>query len=80
LLTPDSVEIAAEHDDYPSDPNDEGEIGKRQGTLNDPLWKPYQNEKEARYNNNGALPPDLTQIVKARVNGENYIFSLLTGN
>lgn len=72
-------EFAAEHDDYLAEPNDEGDVLKRAGTLNDPLWKPYQNDKEARANNNGALPPDLSLIVKARVGGENYIFALLTG-
>jgi len=29
--------------------------------------------------NGGALPPDLSLIIKARDNGENYLFSLLTG-
>jgi len=72
-------EFAAEHDDYLGEPNDEGEVKNRPGALTDPLWKPYKNDKEARYANNGALPPDLSLIVKARVGGENYIFSLLTG-
>jgi len=40
---------------------------------------PYANEKEARANNNGALPPDLTNMVNARHGGENYVFALLTG-
>jgi len=72
-------EIAAERDDYLAEPNDEGDVLKRPGALTDPLWKPYKNDKEARFTNNGALPPDLSLIVKARVGGENYIFSLLTG-
>jgi len=72
-------EIAAEHEDYATEPNDEGDVGTRRGTLNDPLWKPYKNDKEARYTNNGALPPDLSLIIRARVGGENYLFSLLTG-
>jgi len=29
--------------------------------------------------NNGALPPDLSLIVKARENNEDYVFALLTG-
>lgn len=72
-------EFAAEHDDYLSEPNEEGDILPRAGTLNDPLWNPYKNDQEARATNNGALPPDLSLIVKARVGGEDYIFSLLTG-
>jgi len=71
--------IAAEHDDYPTKPDDEGEISTRPGTLNDPFWNPYKNDKEARAMNNGALPPDLSQIVRARHGGEDYLFSLLTG-
>jgi len=36
-------------------------------------------KKEARAMNNGALPPDLSQVARARHGGENYIFALLTG-
>ena len=39
-----------------------------------------QNENEARYANNGGLPPDLSLIVKARHGGADYIFALLTGH
>ena len=38
-----------------------------------------QNENEARYANNGGLPPDLSLIIKARHGGADYIFALLTG-
>jgi len=71
--------FAAEHDDYASKPNDEGDIEERPGTLNDRFWSPYKNEKEARAQNNGAFPPDLSQIVKARHGGESYLMALLTG-
>merc|ERR1711964_269386 len=37
------------------------------------------NDEAARAANNGALPPDLSLMVKARHGGVNYIFSLLTG-
>ena len=39
----------------------------------------WQNENEARYANNGGLPPDLSLIIKARHGGADYIFALLTG-
>ena len=39
----------------------------------------YPNEEAGRAANNGALPPDLSCIVKARVHTEDYIFSILTG-
>jgi ubiquinol-cytochrome c reductase cytochrome c1 subunit len=40
---------------------------------------PYANEAAARAINGGALPPDLSVIVKARHGGASYIYSLLTG-
>ena len=40
---------------------------------------PYANDNAARAANNGALPPDLSLIVKARHGGPDYIFALLTG-
>jgi len=71
--------IAAEHDDYESEPDEEGEVTNRPGELQDLFWKPYKNEKQARYSNNGSLPPDLSQIVRAKIGAENYIMALLTG-
>ena len=55
-----------------------GEIEKRPGKLSDYLPSPYKNDEAARAANNGALPPDLSLMVKARHGGCNYIFSLLT--
>jgi len=60
-------------------PNDKGEMFERPGRLADKLPAPYPNEEAARYSNGGALPPDLSLIVKARNGYENYIFALLTG-
>jgi ubiquinol-cytochrome c reductase cytochrome c1 subunit len=37
------------------------------------------NDQAGRAANNGALPPDLTLMVKARHSGADYLFSLLTG-
>ncbi|TPR11616.1 Fumarylacetoacetate (FAA) hydrolase family protein [Aspergillus niger] len=48
-------------------------------TLSDYIPAPYKNEEAARAANGGALPPDLSLIVKGRHGGCNYIFSLLTG-
>lgn len=60
-------------------PNDEGEMFERPGRLSDPLPRPYANEEAARYANGGAYPPDLSLITKARHDGQNYVFALLTG-
>ena len=39
----------------------------------------YANDEAGRAANNGALPPDLSLIVKARHGGADYIFNLLNG-
>jgi ubiquinol-cytochrome c reductase cytochrome c1 subunit len=69
----------AEEADVEDGPNDEGEMFERPGKLSDPLPKPYVNDQAGRAANNGALPPDLTLMVKARHSGADYLFSLLTG-
>lgn len=60
-------------------PNDEGNYFERPGKLSDTFPGPYQNEQQARASNGGALPPDLSLMVKARHDGADYIFALLTG-
>ncbi|XP_022929464.1 cytochrome c1-2, heme protein, mitochondrial [Cucurbita pepo subsp. pepo] len=60
-------------------PNDEGEMFTRPGKLSDRFPEPYANEQAARFANGGAYPPDLSLITKARHNGQNYVFALLTG-
>jgi len=47
-------------------PDDEGKIKKRPAKLADAIPSPYANEQEARFAQNGALPPDLSLIVRAR--------------
>ena len=60
-------------------PNEVGEMFERPAKPSDRFKSPYPNEEAARAANNGAYPPDLSLIVKARHDGANYIFSLLTG-
>lgn len=60
-------------------PNDEGEMFERAGLPSDKFVAPYANENAARAANGGAYPPDLSLIVKARHDGANYVYSLLTG-
>ena len=60
-------------------PNDAGEMFKRPGLPADRFPSPFPNEQAARASNNGALPPDLSLIAKARVGGEDYIYAFLTG-
>ncbi|HEY0527177.1 MAG TPA: cytochrome c1 [Stellaceae bacterium] len=60
-------------------PNDEGEMFQRPGRPADLFARPFANEKAARAANNGALPPDLSLIVKAREGGPDYVYSILNG-
>ena len=60
-------------------PNDDGEIVKRKATYSDYFVEPYDNYKIAELSNNGAYPPDLSLMVKARKDGANYVRSLLLG-
>jgi len=60
-------------------PNEEGEMFERPGRPSDKFVNPFPNDQAARFANGGALPPDLSLIVKARPNGENYLYALLTG-
>lgn len=63
----------------PGVPNEEGEIVERPGLPSDKFKAPFANEQAARAANNGALPPDLSLIAKARVGGADYLHCLLTG-
>jgi cytochrome c1 len=61
-------QFAAEWPNKPIDgPNDEGKMFERPALLSDPILGPYRNDKEARAVQNGALPPDLSLITKARM-------------
>lgn len=60
-------------------PNAEGEMFDRPALPSDRFVSPYPNEEAARAANNGAYPVDLSLIIKARHDGPNYVFSLLSG-
>ena len=75
----DEMKAMAEENEYPGEPDNEGEPTTRPGKISDYMLAPYKNEEAARAANNGALPPDLSLMVKARHGGCDYIFSLLTG-
>jgi len=77
--TEDEVKEWASEYEYLDGPNDDGEMEMRAGKTTDRLPLVYANETEARIANGGALPPDLSLMVKARHHGDNYVFSLLTG-
>ncbi len=60
-------------------PNDEGEMFDRPGLPSDHFVSPYPNDNAAKAVNNGALPPDLSLITKARHHGPDHVFGILTG-
>jgi len=70
----------------PAEPNDKGELYDssgnrltRPGIAADHFPPPFPNEQAARTANGGALPPDLSLIVKARAGGPAYVYSIVTG-
>ncbi len=60
-------------------PDEFGDMFDRPGRPSDPFPKAFANDQMARASNGGALPPDLSVIIKARHHGEDYTASLLTG-
>ena len=60
------------------DPNT-GEATTRPGLPTDYFPSPYPNNVAAAAANNNAIPPDLSLMTKARHDGVNYVYSLLTG-
>ena len=70
--------IAAEYS-VTDGPDDEGEMFDRPALPSDRFPNPYPNSKAAAATNNGAIPPDLSLIAKARVGGPDYLYGILTG-
>lgn len=68
--------IAAEYEVIDFNPEDGSEI-TRPAIPADMFPPVYRNEAEARYTNNGAYPPDLSLMVKARTGGADYLYNLL---
>ena len=77
--TNDEIKVIAADYEIVDGPNDEGEMFDREALPSDKFVGPYENDKIARLPNNGAYPPDLSLIVKARANGADYLYSLLNG-
>ncbi len=55
------------------------EMFQRPGRASDKFVAPFANEQAARAALNGALPPDLSLIVKALEGGPSQVFGILTG-
>ncbi|MCA3349353.1 MAG: cytochrome c1 [Roseomonas sp.] len=78
-LTEAQVAAIASQFEIKDGPNDEGQMFERPGRPADRFRSPFPNDAAARAANNGALPPDLSVMTKARAGGADYLFALLTG-
>lgn len=76
---PKKIEEIASQVQVTDGPNDKGEMFQRPARPSDHFRSPFANEQQARNANNGALPPDLSVMAKAREGGPDYIYAILTG-
>ena len=77
--TEDQVKGIAAQYQVTDGPNDEGQMFQRPARPSDPIPGPFPNDQAARAANNGALPPDLSLITKAREGGPDYVYAILNG-
>ena len=78
-LNEDQIKAVAAEYEVTDGPNDEGEMYSRPARPSDRFVSPFANANAARASNNGALPPDLSLMAKARKGGPDYLYALLTG-
>lgn len=77
--TEEQAKMLAATREVPGGNDDQGEPFMRPAKLSDYFPGPYPNEEAARAANGGALPPDLSCVVKARHAGDDYVYALITG-
>ena len=73
------AKIIASQFEVTDGPNNDGDMFTRTAIPSDTWPAPYPNDNAARAGNNGALPPDLSLMVDARVGGADYLYALLSG-
>lgn len=78
-MSADEIKAVAASVQVTDGPNDEGELFERPGRPSDRFHPPFPNEQAARAANNGALPPDLSLMAKAREGGPDHIVAMMTG-
>tara|TARA_B100000686_G_scaffold305938_1_gene344909 strand:- start:25933 stop:26712 length:780 start_codon:yes stop_codon:yes gene_type:complete len=78
-LSMDQVKSFAAQFELAALPDEEGEINMRPALPYDKFVNPYKNINQAKAMNNGAVPPDLSLIIKAREGGASYFYGLLAG-
>ena len=75
----DQIKAIASEYEVEDGPDDEGEMFMRPARASDYFPSPFPNAQAARSANGGALPPDLSLMVKAREGGLDYLYGLLVG-
>ena len=75
----DEVKDIAAEKQVQDGPNDQGDMFQRPARPSDAFVAPFPNDQAARVANNGALPPDLSLITKAREGGADYIYAIMVG-
>lgn len=78
-LTNDQIKAIAAAVTVPQGLDDQGAPKEGPGTPASRFKRPFPNDVAARAGNNGALPPDLTLLSNAYLNGPDYIYGVLTG-
>ena len=78
-LTPAQVKVIAASKTVPGEPNNDGAATTRPALPSDRFASPFPNDQAARAANNGALPPDQSDLEKAREGGADYIHALMIG-
>jgi len=75
----DEIKAIAAEFEVTDGPNNDGDMFTRPARPADRFASPFANAQAARAANNGALPPDLSVITKARKGGGDYIYALMSG-
>ena len=75
----DQIKEIASQFEVLGEPDAEGEVNMRKALPSDRFVSPYKNANQAKAYNNGAIPPDLSLVIKARAGGASYFYSLLNG-
>ena len=77
--TPEQVAAFAAEFQIEDGPNDQGQMFMRPAIPADTFRSPFPNDAIARLANNGAMPVDLSMIIKARGGGADYVYAFLVG-
>ncbi len=78
-FTADQIKAIATKVAVPAGVDSQGKPVTRPATPASVFQAPFPDEDAARAALNGALPPDLSLVVKTTANGSNYVYALLTG-